>query len=175
MSEQGISAIDSLYNYGVDTLAYDKYFLQAYQSPNNYYAAQAQQAGTTQQAGSATNTQSTESLKDVNFKGASDAITENQEKKSSAAGWLLTGVGTIITGLAAWKCHGRGVKKLGEKAGAFEAIGRGFKEYWNQGIDAIRRLKFQNAASNEASSIEPIRSRVQSRYTQEVIDEWHSL
>ena len=144
MSGSSVSAVDSLYNYGVDTLAYDKCFLQAYQSPNNYYAVQTQKSDSTQQAGSATNTQSTDSLKNVNFKGASDAITENQEKKSSAAGWLLVGVGTILTGLAAWKCHGKGV---GDDI--FKRTWDGAKKYWDQGIDKIAKWKFNKPAVDE--------------------------
>lgn len=145
MSVRGVNATDSLYNYGNDLLN-DQYFLQALQSPNYYSAVQTPQVPQlpqVSQVDTTTTNQAVDSLKNVNFTGASDAITEKQEeKKSSAAGWLLTAIGTVLTGIAAWKCHGKGAGKEW-----YTKMWNGAKKYWNNGLDYIRdnvpKLKFK--------------------------------
>ena len=140
---------------GMESLQHDPYFLEALRSPNNYQYMQAQYYGATppQNLVQGNDTASQQlpqpNEQNVTINSASEQIAPKEEKKSSAAGWLCTAVGTIIAGIGIYKCRGRGAKRfaaLGREGNFFQKTWRGFQEYWNKGINRTKKLKFANIA-----------------------------
>ena len=128
----------------------DPYFLQALQSPN-YYQLQAQNI---QQPGTQVPTPT--ATANPSFKGASEQIAdkgEKTEKKSNkAAKWVLGTLATAGTIFAGYKCFKKGGGK--EFKDVFSTIWKGFKQYWDDGIDAISKWQF-----NKPSSSQPLAPR----------------
>ena len=140
-------SVDSL---GMYNLYNNPYFLQALNTPN--INAQAVQQNLNQNQTNTAQTVTEDDLSTGNspsFNGASEAIAENTKKSNTAANLILWGATLAATIWGGYKCHRKGV---GENM--FAKILDGAKQYWNKGIDAISKWKFnQKVASSQQSSL----------------------